>query len=154
MGEHDAWIDLPQSLPVHAERIEHGVVAVRQEDVRRFDQPVRDGLTALLLEVDHDTLLVPPVEQEAVGDLRVRHPGQVLEVAVDVAPAGCLDLDHLSPEVREDRAGRRRHHDRRKFDDADSVQQRPVGLGAGSRGVGGADVGRKELVRQSGGIVT
>ena len=151
VGEDEPWIHLAEPIPGHAQVVQHRVVAVRQEDVGGLDQTVRHLLAALLLQVDDDALLVPAVEQEAVGNLRVGHSGEILEVAVDVAPAGPLDLDHLGAEIGEDGAGRRGHDDRRQFHDTNPVEQRRIGVQARGGLAGYGVPGRSRVCSQSGG---
>jgi hypothetical protein len=83
-------------------------------------EQAQHGLAPLLrLEVDRHAALVTP-EQRPPRRAVVQHAAHVPR---RVAGAGALDLDHLGPEITEQRPHGRPGDDVRQLDDADAVER-------------------------------
>jgi hypothetical protein len=108
---------------------------VGQKHVRPLDQAPqrRGGLRQRQVERNRALAAVVHVEVRGEGEVAREARETRQAVTVELAPRH-LDLDHLGAQVGEQRAGRRRRHEARQLDDADSRE----------RGRHGAPVGRTD----------
>ena len=118
-----------QVLVTDAQRREHARREVRDDDVGPCDQSHEDVTPARDVEIHDDAAFGAVVLLEQIVEFARRKRQRLVHVAIRIADARRLDLDHVGAEIRHRRRARGPEDETRHVEDLDAVEHTPIFAG-------------------------